>query len=541
MSCVSQMFTLSITLLAAAAAQVLGQEFPFEPAEFNATQALLNQGFDPDALPPAAPGNSQRSVGWNCRAACTSLRLASGDDSVLTSDETEYDSFTAAYWSAQQGEVNPACIFQPTSSLEISNAVLISRLTQCPFAVKSGGHAAFPGASSIEGGITVSFAKMKKVQVSGDRKTVAIEPGNVWGEVFDRLAEHEATVIGGRMYTVGTGGLTLGGGIHFLSGQNGLACDNVVKFTLVTARGLIVEVTPTQFPDLFWALRGGGNNFGIVTEFETKLIPLPGNLIWGGTRIYPEPSFPAVYDAYTHWVTNAPSDPSVGQWVAWTFNNGMKLASAEMWSGNPVADPAIFSGYNDLPAVQDTTKVRPLNEYSTALNNSNPFGLREMFSDITFRVDREHLKRMTEIFYEEAVQITGVDGFHPVMITQPITAAMMSHMPENGGNALPLDAADGPITILQLATMWTNPHDDATVEAYNNNLLARLKEETRAMGFDRDFIYMNYASKYQDVFAGYGAENLQKLKEISQKYDPKQVFQTLQPGFFKLDGAPVGT
>lgn len=115
------------------------------------------------------------------------------------------------YWSEQQGDVDPACIFKPSNALSVSSAVLISRLTQCPFAAKSGGHAAFAGASNIEGGITISFEKMNKVQVSADKKSAAIQPGNTWGGVYTKLADYEVTAVGGRVYGVGTGGLTLGG------------------------------------------------------------------------------------------------------------------------------------------------------------------------------------------------------------------------------------------------------------------------------------------------------------------------------------------
>lgn len=95
--------------------------------------------------------------------------------------------------------------------------VLISRLTQCPFAAKSGGHAAFPGASSIEGGITMSFEDMNKIEVSADKKTASVEPGNTWGTVYEHLADYEVVAVGGRVYNIGVGGLTLGGMSRSLS------------------------------------------------------------------------------------------------------------------------------------------------------------------------------------------------------------------------------------------------------------------------------------------------------------------------------------
>ena len=108
--------------------------------------------------------------------------------------------------------------------------VLLSRLSQCPFAVKSGGHSAFAGAATIEGGITVSFENMKGIKLSEDKKTVAVQPGNNWGNVLTALSTTGVTAVAGRIGDLGVGGLTLGGGISFITNEYGLACDNVASF-----------------------------------------------------------------------------------------------------------------------------------------------------------------------------------------------------------------------------------------------------------------------------------------------------------------------
>lgn len=131
--------------------------------------------------------------------------------SVFTENDEVYDEFTGSYWSEIQIDVQPRCIFKPAKAADVSVLVLLSRLTQCPFAVKSGGHAAFAGASSIEGGITVALEKLDEITLSCKKDKVRIGPGNRWGEVYERLDKDEVTVPGGRVGTVGTGGLTLGG------------------------------------------------------------------------------------------------------------------------------------------------------------------------------------------------------------------------------------------------------------------------------------------------------------------------------------------
>lgn len=143
---------------------------------------------------------------------CTSLKTIFGDSKLLSQSSSAYSTFTSGYWSAQQGAVQPRCVFKPSKALEVSTAVLLSRLTNCPFAVKGGGHAAFGGASSIDGGITVSMENLNKVSVSSDKKTVDVGPGNRWVDVYTAIEPHGVGVAGGRMAPVGVPGLILGGG-----------------------------------------------------------------------------------------------------------------------------------------------------------------------------------------------------------------------------------------------------------------------------------------------------------------------------------------
>lgn len=131
-------------------------------------------------------------------AQCNTLDLIFGSNVVLEGD-VGYASFSSAYWSQQQAQVSPHCVFYPTKALDVSTLVLLSRLTQCPFAAKSGGHAAFTGASNIEGGITVAFSKMKGLKLSDDKKTVDVQPGNVWHDVYTGLEKDNLAVVGGRV------------------------------------------------------------------------------------------------------------------------------------------------------------------------------------------------------------------------------------------------------------------------------------------------------------------------------------------------------
>lgn len=112
-------------------------------------------------------------------------------------------------------------------------------------------------------------------------------------------------------------------------------------------------------------------------------------------------------------------------------------------------------------------------------------------------------------------------------------------MPKNGGNPLGLSAEDGPLYLIHIVCWWQNEEDDAAAYQMASTILERIKTEATSLGVQNDYVYMNYASAFQDVISSYGPDNKAKLKDIASKYDPGKVFQELQPGYFKLDRAPV--
>lgn len=126
----------------------------------------------------------------------------------------------------------------------------------------------FYGASNIQNGLTIDLRHLSLVEVSSDRSLTRVGTGNTWQAVYKKLEPLRLAVVGGRHGGVGVGGLTLGGGISFFSGLHGLACDNVLEFQVVLANGSIVVADTDCHADLYWALKGGGNNFGIVTRMD---------------------------------------------------------------------------------------------------------------------------------------------------------------------------------------------------------------------------------------------------------------------------------
>jgi hypothetical protein len=379
---------------------------------------------------------------------------------------------------------------------------------------------------------------MKKIALSENKKIVSIEPGNLWYEIYTTLAKDELAVVGGRVSDIGIGGLTTGGGISFFSNQYGWACDNVASFEVVTASGRIFTASSTAYSDLYWALRGGGNNVGIVTEFRLSTFA-HGPLMFGGQRRFFNTSFPAAIDAFVNLGVHAADDPKAAQFLAITLDaaSNTRIAVAELEYADPITDALIFEEYHNIPAFSDTTQLNSLAYFTQQLNNSNPKGYRETYWTGSSKLDQEMVEFVFDITFDEFAKIRDVAGIVPANTLQVITVPQLEQMQKKGGNALGLSPSDGPIFLINLSCRWDNIDDDERVLRANANVIRRMQREAERRGRVNGYLYMNYASQFQDVIASYG-ESTEKLKSIARKYDPTGVFQRLQPGYFKLNGPP---
>ncbi|KAG0161408.1 hypothetical protein PDIDSM_8942 [Penicillium digitatum] len=157
-------------------------------------------------------------------------------------------------------------VVQPTEALDISATLLWAQQHSVDLAVKCGGHSV-AGTSSSEGGLVIDLSRMNQVTVDTEQKTITAQGGATWKEVDETGAAHDLAAVGGTVNHTGVGGLTLGGGYGWLSGEYGLAIDNLLSATVVLADGRIVTASATENVDLFWGLRGAGYNFGVVADF----------------------------------------------------------------------------------------------------------------------------------------------------------------------------------------------------------------------------------------------------------------------------------
>ena len=201
---------------------------------------------------------------------------------IIRPDDPDYDETRQILSGAY--DRHPAVIVRAANAADVARVVRFARETGTELAVRAGGHSN-AGHSSTEGGIVLDLREMRALEVDAESRTAWVEGGLTAGDVTARLAEHGFAIPFGDTGSVGIGGLTLGGGVGYLVRKHGMAIDHLLAAEIVTADGELLRVDAEQHPDLFWAIRGGGGNFGVVTRFQFRLVSLDG--VVGGMLILP--------------------------------------------------------------------------------------------------------------------------------------------------------------------------------------------------------------------------------------------------------------
>lgn len=249
---------------------------------------------------------------------------------------------------------------------------------ECSFSIKGGGRSTIPGAANIHDRILMSMKNLKRFEINEDKTSVIVGAGNNMGDIYAGLDPHNLTAMVGRYQRVGLG-MALGGGINFLVNKNGLAIDNIINYEVVLADATVVNASATSHPDLFRALKGGNNNFGVVTAFTLSTEPTEGS-IYGGILYYAESSFDQVADViYDYQIRQAVGDTLTHALPQYGYN----ASTNEAISFNPVMYnqgvnnlPEIMQGWLDIPAYQSTLRNRQYYNLSVELDNSEfPSGL----------------------------------------------------------------------------------------------------------------------------------------------------------------------
>src|ERR671936_1648491 len=223
---------------------------------------------------------------------------------IIHPDDQIYDATRSIY----NGMIDrrPALIVRPSGTADVIAAVNFAREHGEPIGVRCGGHSV-AGHSMPDGGVLLDLSLMKGVHIDRAKGTARAAGGVLWGEYDRETQAFGLHTPGGRVTTTGVGGFTVGGGYGWTSPKFGLTCDNLVSADVVTADGRLVTASEDENEDLFWAIRGGGGNFGVVTSFEYRVHPL-GPIVLAGLMVFPLEQAEDAIAAYRDVVENAPDE-----------------------------------------------------------------------------------------------------------------------------------------------------------------------------------------------------------------------------------------
>ena len=242
-------------------------------------------------------------------------------------------------------------------------------------AVRSGGHLQFAGAANIQNGITFDLRGLSGIEVSSDRSTVSVGVGATWGDVYAQLDPMGLMVAGGRAAQVGVGGLTVGGGVSYFSPRYGWTCDSVVSFEVVLANGTVVEANENHNSDLLWALRGGSNNFGIVTRIDLKVFEQ--GLIWGGSVYNDVSTIQQQLQSLVNFTTADDYDEYASLIVSFGYAAGQGSAIVNSIEyTKPVENPPVFQPFTQIPQLASTLRITSVANITAEQGSFSPNGLR---------------------------------------------------------------------------------------------------------------------------------------------------------------------
>ena len=420
----------------------------------------------------------------------------------------------AAYEAARRvwnGNIDrrPALVARCTGAGDVQCAVNFAREHDIRVSVRGGGHSA-PGYGTNDGGLVIDLSPMKDIHVDPETRTAYAEGGVLWRELDRATQAHGLATTGGTVSNTGIGGLTLGGGLGWLMGKHGLTIDNLISADVITADGTFRRASAAENPELFWALRGGGGNFGIVTSFEYRLHPV--EQVLGGLVLYPLDQARAVLRFYREFCRTLP-DEAEAYAALLTAPQGMPVV-------------ALLLGYNG-PIAEGEEVLAPARRFGTPLADMvgpMPYAARQTMLDAP---NAEHgLHRYWRAAFADQLsdELIDVLADGAATFTSPLSALILFYV--HGAATRPAatdtafaarkaqwdldvigqwaDAATSDQQIRWVRALWTRLEPHVLGKVYTNHAAAEDRPET--------------------IRASFG-ENYARLQQIKALYDPTNLFR----------------
>lgn len=417
----------------------------------------------------------------------------------------------------------PSLIARPRTTQDVAHAVNFAREHSVLVSVRGGGHHV-AGFAICDEGVVIDLSRMKALRVDPAARTVHVEGGATWGEVNDALQPHGLAAAGGYVSITGVGGLTLGGGLGWLVRKHGLALDNLLSAQVVLADGRLVTASASEHDDLFWAIRGGGGNFGVVSAFEFQAHP--GGTLLSGLVVHPAAAAPPALRMWRDFEAAAPEeltqgallfhfpdDPSsplrsmplcgIGGVYAGPIDRGEKALESLRAYGPPIADLFKPTPYNEAQKMADFLWPPGLQNYwkSSYLTD---------LSDGAIDVVCEFFARVPS---KQTVIVLEHNG-HGAMDRVPESATAFGH------RGYPYN--------LLATSAWSDPKDAERNIAWTRELFDAMRPYLARAA------YVNYIGDEgaQGLRVAYGADKYARLAMLKMKYDPTNLFrmnQNIQP------------
>lgn len=442
---------------------------------------------------------------------------------VLDAADPSYDD-VRAIWNGMIDR-KPALIVRCAGAADVVRAVRFARDNQLLVAVRGGGHN-IAGNAVCDGGLMIDLSPMTSVRVDAAAKRAWVEPGATLADVDSETQSFGLAVPTGINSTTGIAGLTLGGGFGWITRKFGLTIDSLLSADVVTADGNLVRASATENSDLFWALRGGGGNFGIVTAFEFKLHDL-GPQVTAGLVVHPFEDAKTVLEQYRQALETVPDELTC--WVVMRQAPPLPFLPAE-WHGKEVLVLAMCYCGDAASAEVATAKLRSIGKPIADVVGPSPFaGWQQAFDPLLTPGARNYWKSHDFIALSDAAIAILLDAVRK--LPGPECEIFIAHV----GGAAGLIAAEATAFpqrsshfVMNVHARWREPAMDAACIGWARQLFEAAKPHSVGTA------YINFMPEDEGdrVAAAYGS-NYQRLGEIKRRYDPDNLFrmnQNVKPG-----------
>ena len=437
---------------------------------------------------------------------------------VITRSDSDYDEARAVYNAMHDRK--PRAVIQCVDSADVMAAVAAGRDAGLDVAIRGGGHSV-PGFGTVEDGLVIDLSKMKNVRVDPIKKVARVGGGATWGDVDHATYPFGLAAPGGIISTTGVGGLTLGGGIGYLTRGVGLSIDNLLSADVVLADGRQVTTSDYQNEDLFWALRGGGGNFGVVTSFEFQLHEV-GDIV-GGPMFYEFDDAAAVMECYREFIAEAPEQ--LGCFFGWQIAPPVPFIPEDRvgdlfcvlvtcWNGPHEEAEKVLRPLRDVAEVKaEQVKVMPFPALNSAFDDLVPKGMQHYWkADFVTELTDEAIAAHIE-HGKKTPNASSSMHLHPINGAAQRVGADETAFGHRDKNFAPV-----------IVGIWPDPADSEVNIRWVKDYYAAIHPHSGT-----DAGYINFMSGDDDhrAAANYGT-NYERLAALKATYDPDNLFRVNQ-------------